>query len=424
MNIANKFPNFGCGTNCAFQPFPLTWRSEAPEIAITDNLTWQRGEHTYKTGVFFNMAFKAQQPSWDMGTFNFPPSAQTTQRHELRAREPAARQLPDLHAVERDLLRRLPLQGARGLRAGHLATDARVTLDYGLRVAYLGPTYTTGSFCRTTSSPMPTIRRRLSSIFTGSGVLRGSIVPGSGNFFNGMVEEDAAGLPKGGIDATVNLRRAAASSWDVTGDGRTAVRGGFGIFHERFRQNNLNFDGLGNPPLSYTPRLFGGNVDQISPALVNSGVRFPVTAVGASRAGHPPRTYSWYAGVQRQLPWKFALDAAYVGNRGTHFAYVRNINQLPLGYTIANPPPNNTPDAIRPYRGYTAVNIDRVRRRKRLPRPSDASHAALRRSLHRQCRLHARRRRSTMSTPTTTPLATISTSTASGDRRDSTGATS
>jgi hypothetical protein len=53
VNIANKFPNFNCGTNCSFQPFPLTWRSEAPEIAITDNVTWTRGEHTYKTGLFF-----------------------------------------------------------------------------------------------------------------------------------------------------------------------------------------------------------------------------------------------------------------------------------------------------------------------------------------------------------------------------------
>src|SRR5262245_2188133 len=59
VNIANKFPNFACGTNCTFTPFPLTWRSQAPEIAITDHLTWLRGEHTYKTGVFFNMAFKA-----------------------------------------------------------------------------------------------------------------------------------------------------------------------------------------------------------------------------------------------------------------------------------------------------------------------------------------------------------------------------
>ena len=78
VNIANKFPNFTCGTGCDFQPFPLTWRSEAPEIAITDNLTWQQGQHTYKMGVFFNMAFKAQQPSWNMGTVNFTPNALIT----------------------------------------------------------------------------------------------------------------------------------------------------------------------------------------------------------------------------------------------------------------------------------------------------------------------------------------------------------
>src|SRR5262249_44155517 len=248
-------------------------------------------------------------------------------------------------------------KGLEGYAQDTWRPTSRVTLDYGLRVAYLGATYTTGKFLENYFLPDSYDPSQAVSIFTGSGVLRGSIIPGSGNSFNGMVQEGVPGLPKGAIDPTVNVAPRGGFSWDVTGSGNTAVRGGFGIFYERFRQNNLNFDGLGNPPLSYTPRLFGGTVDQISPALVNSGVRFPVSVVGVSRSGYPPRTYSWYAGVQRQLPWKLAVDAAYVGNRGTHFAYTRNINQLPLGYTIANPPPNNTNDAIRPYRRYTAANI-------------------------------------------------------------------
>ena len=234
---------------------------------------------------------------------------------------------------------------------------SRVTLDYGLRVAYLGPTYSTGQFLQNYFVPDAYDPSQAVSILTANGVLRGSIVPGSGNFVNGMVEEGSSGLPKGAIEGKVNFAPRVGFAWDVTGDGNTAVRAGFGIFQERYRQNNLNFDGLGNPPLSYTPRLFGGNIDQISPALVNAGVRFPVTAVGVNGDGHPPKIYSWYVGVQRQLPWKFAIDAAYVGNRGVDFAYIRNLNQLPLGYTITNPPPNNTPDAVRPYLGYTAVNI-------------------------------------------------------------------
>ena len=357
VNIANKFPNFNCGTNCSFQPFPLTWRSEAPEIAITDNLTRQRGEHSFKIGVFFNMAFKAQQPSWDMGTFNFSPSAQVTNNTNYGLANLLLGNYQTYTQSNGIYYGDFRYKGLEGYGQDTWRPTPRLTLDYGLRVAYLGPTYTTGRFLQNYFVPDAYDPSKAVTIFTGAGVLRGSIIPGTGSYFNGMIEEGSAGLPRGAIDQTVNLAPRGGFSWDVTGDGLTAVRGGFGIFYERFRQNNLNFDGLGNPPLSYTPRLFGGNVDQISPALVNSGVRFPVSVIGASRTGHPPRTYSWYAGVQRQLPWNLALDAAYVGNRGRNFAYVRNINQLPLAATITNPPPNNTPDAIRPYRGYTAANM-------------------------------------------------------------------
>ena len=169
----------------------------------------------------------------------------------------------------------------------------------------------------------------------------------------------------------------------------TAVRAGFGVFHERYRQNNLNFDGLGNPPLSYTPRLFGGNIDQISPALVNAGVRFPVTAVGVNGEGHPPKIYSWYAGVQRQLPWRFSIDAAYVGNRGVDFAYIRNLNQLPLGYTITNPPPEQHARCRAAVPRVHGRQHHRVRRGERVPRAAGAAHAPVRTALHGQRRLHA-----------------------------------
>jgi hypothetical protein len=357
VNIANKFPNFTCGGNCGFQPFPLTWRSEAPEIAITDNLTWQRDSHTYKAGVFFNMAYKAQQPSWDMGTYNFSPSALVTNETNYGLANLLLGNYQTYTQSDGIYYGDFRYMGLEGYVQDTWRPTSRVTLDYGLRIAYLGPTYSTGKFLQNYFVPDAFDPAQAVSIVTATGVLRGSIVPGAGNPFNGMVEEGSSGLPKGAIDGSVDLAPRVGFAWDVTGSGETAVRAGFGIFHERYRQNNLNFDGLGNPPLSYTPRLFGGNIDQISPSLVNAGVRFPVTAVGVNGAGHPPKIYSWYAGVQRQLPWKFAIDAAYVGNRGVDFAYIRNLNQLPLGSTITNPPPNNTPDAVRPYRGYTNVNI-------------------------------------------------------------------
>ena len=57
--------------------------------------------------------------------------------------------------------------------------------------------------------------------------------------------------------------RALASPGISFGDGKTSIRGGGGIFHERIRQNVNNFDGLGNPPLLYTPSVYGGRVDEV-----------------------------------------------------------------------------------------------------------------------------------------------------------------
>jgi hypothetical protein len=357
VNPANKFPNFNCGTDCVFAPFPLGWRSAAPELAITDNLTMQHGEHTFKTGIFINMAFKSQQPVWDMGTLDFNPNAQNLNETNYGLANLLLGNYTTYNQSNGIYYGDFRYSGVEGYGQDTWRVTPHLTFDYGVRIAYLGPTYSTGRFLQNYFSPEAYDPTQAVSLFTGPGVLRGSIMANSGNPFNGMVEEGTSGFPRGGIDHTVNIAPRVGAAWDVTGDGKTAVRGGFGIFYERLRQNNVNFDGLGSPPLSYTPRLFGGNVDQISPALVNSGVRFPVITVGVGREGYPPRVYSWYAGVQRELPWKLAIDASYVGNRGAHFAYTRNINQLPLGFTIANPSPGGVDDAVRPYHGYTNVNI-------------------------------------------------------------------
>jgi hypothetical protein len=116
---------------------------------------------------------------------------------------------------------------------------------------------------------------------------------------------------------------------------------------------------LGNPPLTYTPTVYAGNIDQMNSSLVNSGVRFPVAVVAFNQDFFTPTTYSWSFGVQKQLRSKIAIDVAYVGNTAKHLQYVRDLNQVPLGTTTGTTilsQNNNVVEAIRPYRGYTNVN--------------------------------------------------------------------
>ena len=68
-----------------------------------------------------------------------------------------------------------------------------------------------------------------------------------------------------------------------------------------------------------------------------------------------PTSYMWSAGVQRELPWGFVVDATYVGRRGLYLQRERNINQLP-GLARSGQPGVNIA-ALRPYKGYGVIRL-------------------------------------------------------------------
>src|SRR5262249_38659363 len=146
----------------------------------------------------------------------------------------------------------------------------------------------------------------------------GTLLANYGNPYNGMVQENH-GIPPGYVDHKyANLEPRVGFAYDLFGDGKTAIRGGAGIFHERIRQNVNSFDGLGNPPLVSQPFFYNGRIDSLSSAVVASGALQPNQTRTMDKQGNIPTLYAWSIGVQRELPWKMALEATYVGNLGRH----------------------------------------------------------------------------------------------------------
>jgi hypothetical protein len=82
-----------------------------------------------------------------------------------------------------------------------------------------------------------------------------------------------------------------------------------------------------------------------------------VTGSGNVLAAPPPglstEAWTWNAALQRDVGFQTSVEVAYVGRRGLHGQQERNINQLLPGTTFANPGVN--PDALRPYKGYSAI---------------------------------------------------------------------
>jgi hypothetical protein len=206
----------------------------------------------------------------------------------------------------------------------------------------------------------------------------GTIVPGSGNLYNGMIRagdgvpadqvgrvpganSDLArsiptGAPRGLYDPQLLAMPRFSFSWDPFGRGRFALRGGFGTFHDR-TQGNLIFSQLNLPPYSFSAAYQSGN-------LANpGGAAVPLPAPFNGRGIDPglkiPVVYSFNFGFQTELPRGFFLTADYVGKLDRHQIWSPNINQPVLAALVANQalPSASRPvtNAIVPYKGYGTI---------------------------------------------------------------------
>ncbi len=352
---------------------------------LTDNLSWNRGSHTFKFGFYFERQSNSEgdriHPSGSRsGRFDFSRDPFNPLDTNWAFSNALVGNFLSYVESTRSSLHKGKADIVEWFVQDTWKVTSRLTFDYGVRFSWYTPWEVSGGaggsswvLDRYDPANVPlfyqpaldsTGNRVAQDPATGQlypAVFIGGFVPGSGDPVNGMVRFDDGSYPEGFRDnPSIQVGPRFGFAYDPTGAGKTAIRGAFGVTKQPVSAaGSFLWETTMNPPIQFAPQIFYGSMDTL---LSSQGVLFPSSVSSIERENLTPTVYNWNFGIQHELFSNTVLDVAYVGNTARHLLQSQDLNTLPYGarFDPANQDPTTggaLPDNFfRTYPGFGSIN--------------------------------------------------------------------
>lgn len=335
----------------------------------SDNLSWFKGRHNYKFGATVTEEGKNEESaeSDNNGYFYFYGSQTGSDLADMLTG----------YSDEYTEAQTLPMQHLRYWDNEAYAQDQwqithRLSLTYGLRYTDYSPVidlnnlldnFVPGLYNPSLAPTVSTADGSLSNIALSqlSGGANGIYLPNNGIIVAGVNSPYGNAIfsaPK------LNMAPRAGFSYDLFGNGKTALRGGYGLYYDRTAPYELG--DKGNPPFNASVTIRNILIDTLAPASGGSSVpvRSGVGLVALNTKYTNPYNQQYSFGVQREVYRNTVVNLDYVHTQGSHLLYETQLNQtlaadqLAVAENLTGESGSAVPiavDSARPYAGYTGI---------------------------------------------------------------------
>ncbi|HEY8226660.1 MAG TPA: TonB-dependent receptor [Pyrinomonadaceae bacterium] len=399
-NRLNKIPEFAVQGYSTLSGNGLPYVIEGRNWEVRDNLTWVKGDHTFKFGMLYANSNKNENTrARDGGTITY--STGSTAGTSFRPQDSGnalANLLLGAYTRYTETSNTTAAPAAYNQLELYVNDQWRVTkrlnLTLGLRMQHIPWPHTDlGNIVGFDPLRFDPAKAPLGSNISG-GVINltadptGQLTRAQGFFdpYNGLVLPSNSNVTDPNVQRLKSDRPSALAdsggpffgprlgfAWQPFSSGKTVIRGGGGIYYDRTLLNPVRDAGT-NSPFATVATITQGRQFR-TPANLSglTGFNNPLDTVGASGAGRPlvqaltvfdfemppGVVYAYSLGVQHELPWGLVMDLSYVGNQARHLTHRRDLNyvlpEVALARNSSGAFVNANTDTVRQFLGYSTI---------------------------------------------------------------------